>query len=614
MNLSAKQREIVNRVDTPLLVKGLPGCGKTRALTERVKRLLAESKRGKVLVLTLSGLAAAETRLRLGQDAQVSQAPDRLKISTIHSFALDLLSSRGYLIGLRPDLTALENDHDRLAIMRDLILSEPSIARQLTGTRPWKDFITNCLNDISDHKRRLITPEESKIKEPFPYVYRKYNEILSFRNVMDYDDVLFFTYRLLIENPDVAKLYHTVYRHICLDEAQDLNEAQYQVIQALCSNEFNNIMMVSHENQAICTFNGYGGRYIIDNFVNDFSPTIYILDENYRYAKRIINYLNFLTDNEDNLSRYHYEGELNVNVFENEREEAKFVCSVIQNLMANGHDDIEGTLTHDKFAVIARNKYVLASVDSALSEDRIPFYYERPYAGIFSETVFMTAFGYILRLMANSRDSFYLRLLCNLLDKKFLSELNTTNITNVLKELLYETDFSFLAAIIKDIKSDNILNLHKVLDNIDKNMPLTLSDDDKYLLKKDISEWRTHWQTFCTKNPSENRTLVSFRHAIALGKTQKSDSNSGVALLTAPMSKGLEFEVVFVIGLSEGTFPDYRAMRRGPEAMTQEKNIMRAAVGRAKRICHLSYPKLKLMPWGDYQIQRPSRFIGPYVP
>lgn len=102
---------------------------------------------------------------------------------------------------------------------------------------------------------------------------------------------------------------------------------------------------------------------------------------------------------------------------------------------------------------------------------------------------------------------------------------------------------------------------------------------------------------------------MSFRNFVALGKTQIVDHVSGVSLLTAHMSKGLQYEVVFVIGLSEGTFPDYRAVQTGGKALEQEKNNMYVAVTRAKRLCYLSYPLQKKMPWGDYKAQRPSQFI-----
>ena len=121
--------------------------------------------------------------------------------------------------------------------------------------------------------------------------------------------------------------------------------------------------------------------------------------------------------------------------------------------------------------------------------------------------------------------------------------------------------------------------------------------------------WQKHWSKYIMQVEREYRSAISFRSYIALGKTQDISNDKGVSLLTAHMSKGLQYEVVFVIGLSEGTFPDYRAVRANGKEMEQEKNNMFVAVTRAKRICFLTYPKVKVMPWGDKKNQQASRFI-----
>lgn len=113
--------------------------------------------------------------------------------------------------------------------------------------------------------------------------------------------------------------------------------------------------------------------------------------------------------------------------------------------------------------------------------------------------------------------------------------------------------------------------------------------------------------------PKENRTLTSFRNQISLGKTREIEDNNGIALLTAHMSKGLQFDVVFIIGLSEGTFPDYRAVKAGGSQLSQEMNNMYVAVTRAKRLCYMTYPSRKRMPWGDIKSQYPSRYIKDIV-
>ena len=113
--------------------------------------------------------------------------------------------------------------------------------------------------------------------------------------------------------------------------------------------------------------------------------------------------------------------------------------------------------------------------------------------------------------------------------------------------------------------------------------------------------------------PKENRTLTSFRNQISLGKTKEIEDNNGIALLTAHMSKGLQFDAVFIIGLSEGTFPDYRAIRADDSQLSQEMNNMYVAVTRAKRLCYMTYPAKKRMPWGDIKNQSPSRYIKDIV-
>jgi len=612
MNLSPNQQEIVNHVDGALLVKAGPGSGKTRVLTERVKHLLSIKKRGKILALTFSNMAAEEMRTRLVNDPMVGDSIERVTISTIHSFCIELVQARGHYVGLRPDIAPFESDDDRIAILRDVILNDPEWASMIKRQEKPNQFLSNFLMAISEQKRGLILPETSEEIEPFPSIYRKFNDALSSQNAMDFDDILCYAYRILTENADVAQLYTSVYRYICVDEAQDLNEAQYRVLQALCNDGFQNLMMVGDENQSIYAFNGSSSKYMSQYFVNDFSPQIYLLNENFRSAKQIIEYANSLAMSHEDASKYYYDGELLIKCYENEGDEARSVRCSIEGLKKNGHKDIEGEVTFEKIAVIARNKYVFSNLETELVEAKIPYYIKRTRAGMDCETSYMKAFDLILRLIANPMDLYHKQLLCK------LTEYTRTNISNnemsktSATDVLTGSGFEWLTSIVESITPNDHLNFDNVLRSLKSNIPTALSDDDKYLLEKDIDEWANHWLRFKARVPNEGRTLISFRNAIALGRTQSMDSDTGVALLTAHMSKGLEFEAVFVIGLSEGTFPDYRAVRNGGDAISQEKNNMYVAATRAKRLCYLSYPQEKKMPWGDVKPQQASRFIANY--
>jgi len=612
MNLSDKQKQIVDHINGALLVKAGPGSGKTRVLTERVKHLLSATMRGKVLALTFSNMAAEEMRTRLEKDREVGDAIERVNVSTIHSFCLDLIQSRGNLVGLRHDVALFENDADRLSILRSVFISEHEFAILLRSKQKPDAFLSGCLSMISEQKRSLVSPESCNVNQPFPEIFQRYNAALALQNAIDFDDILFYSYRILAENRDVVKLYNSVYKFVCIDEAQDLNNAQYRVIQAFCGDTFRNIMMVGDENQSIYAFNGSSSKYMSELFVEDFAPTIYTLDENFRSARQIIQFANSLTGSNDDVSKYYYEGVLAITAYTNENDEATSVCSQIADLIATGHKDIEGSLTYDSFAIIARNKYVFSCVENELTTREIPFYYKKTQSGIACETDYMQAFDLILRLTMNPMDIYHKQMLCKLVSSALTDNTVPTTISTEIQQLLATTKFNWLSAVLPTIVVDGTINFDDVLKTLRNNMP-QLPDDERYLLEKDITEWQKHWDRFKSHIPSENRSLISFRNAISLGKTQDILADSGVTLLTAHMSKGLEFEVVFVIGLSEGTFPDYRAVSSGGDYMTQEKNNFYVAVTRAKRLCFLSYPEVKRMPWGDMRYQRPSRFITDYI-
>lgn len=609
MNLSPKQKKIVEHIDGALLVKAGPGSGKTRVLTERVKRLLSEKKRSKVLAMTFSNMAAEEMRSRLETDPDIGDAIERVTIGTIHSFCLDIIQSRGYLLGLRPDISLFESDNDRSAILRSVISDEAEFGMLLRRQQKPEDFLKNCLSMISDQKRSLVSPELCRIDEPFPMIYQKYNDILRNQNAMDFDDILFFSYRILAENLDVAKLYNSVYRFICIDESQDLNYAQYNVIMALCGTDFRNIMMVGDENQSIYAFNGSSSMYMSELFVRDFQPAIYTLDENFRSAKQIIQFSNKLTGNKEDTSKYVYEGELSITSYADESTEAKAVRTAIDTLMIEGHKDIEYGLSYDNFAVIARNKYVFSQIEREFIDKNIPFFYKKTQSGIACETDFIEAFDLMLRLIMNPMDVYHRQMLCKLVSQDVSVGSDCADTKTLIEKLLADSRYAWLKSVLTYISADGVLDFDKALGALKDSMPTDLADDDRYMLEKDIDEWQKHWSRFKSHVSRENRTLISFRNAISLGKTQEIDSEKGVALLTAHMSKGLEFEVVFIIGLSEGTFPDYRAVRSGGESLTQEKNNMYVAVTRAKRLCYLSFSQKKKMPWGEDKYQSPSRFI-----
>lgn len=607
INLSKKQRAIVEHAEGAILVKAGPGSGKTRVLIERIKHLLLTRKRTKILALTFSNLAADEMKNRLKDDLTIEDLVENVTIGTIHSFCLDLVQLRGNLIGLGTEMVLFENYADRQAILRDVFFSDPYLIELLKQKKKPDKFLQECLSRIAEQKKKYITPQMCDMDELFSRVYAGYNQKLLEQNGLDFDDILFYAYRILTENPSVVRLYTSLYRFICLDEAQDLNFAQYEIIKALCGDGYNNIMMVGDENQSIYGFNGSDSKLMTERFVFDFNPIVYLLNENYRSAKSIVTYANRL-ENYDSTANYVYEGELAGFSFDNETTEAEYIAEKIQQLLRNGHKEIEKKLTYNDFAVVARNKYVFCKLEEILISEEIPYFYKKISTGIENEADYMKVFELCMRLIINCRDIIHLKELCKFVDKD----------SDVVSKS--ETSMKLLEKVIGDSKYQKILNslilveqdmfdFAKVLKSIESELPNEISDDEKYLILNDIEQWKNHWKKYVSLVQRENRSLLSFRNYISLGKTQDIMSENGISLLTAHMSKGLQYEVVFVIGLTEGTFPDYRAVKNGVVEMDQEKNNMYVAVTRAKRLCYLTYPKQKMMPWGDTKCQAPSRFL-----
>lgn len=609
MQLSQKQLQIVNHKDGALLIEAGPGSGKTRVLIERIKCLLSSSKRGKVLALTFSNLAADEMKDRLSEDRAFEEQLDRVTAGTIHSFCLDLVQSRGNLIGLNPDMVLFESEDDRKTVLKDVFLENQKLKDFLVRQQDKNQIMQRILQLITEQKKRFVLPENCSINEPFPLIYSEYNRKLIDQNAMDFDDILFFAYRILTENPSVVHVYNSLYRYICIDEAQDLNFAQYQVIKALCGESFNNVMMVGDANQSIYGFNGSDSDFMTKSFVADFSPVVYKLNDNYRSAKRIVEFANRL-EHYDSVTNYVYDGELLATKLADESTEAKFVADKIEELIKNGHPDVEGQISVNRIAVIARNKYVFSHLEKELSDRNISFSFKKNSTGIDNESDYMKVFGLAIRILINKKDYIHLTQLKKMVGFSDNIIDNTNGIT-ILREVLTKTDYESMIPAL-EVLSKEVLNFSTALNCLDNILP-SFDDDERYLISMDIQQWRNHWSKYCMLVPKENRTLTSFRNQISLGKTRETEDSNGIALLTAHMSKGLQFDVVFIIGLSEGTFPDYRAIKADDTQLSQEMNNMYVAVTRAKRLCYMTYPAKKRMPWGDIKLQSPSRYIKDIV-
>lgn len=602
VNLSVTQQLIVDFEKGSLLVKAGPGSGKTRVLIERIKKILKSKKRSKILALTFSNLAAEEMKSRIDEDETIEDS-NNVTIGTIHSFCLDVIQKRFDLLGFENEPVIFENESDRQKMLRDIFYENEKLRTILEKQENPQKFLLECLSVISDEKKLFVSPEESQRGELFKEMYAKYNDYLLSQNAIDFDDILFLTYKLLIENPIVVNMYNKIYDYYFIDEAQDLNYAQYMIIKTLCNKPNVNIMMVGDENQSIYGFNGSNSRFMCECYVEDFKPEIIVLHENFRSAKSIVRYANSLEET-DSETMYYYEGELEINSFKNEDAEALYIVDKIKKLKDEGHKDIDHKLSYEDFAIIARNRFSLDNIANIMQQSGIDYYFKKSQTGIVLDSEFMNLFDLCLHMIINEKD---------MVHKKQISAMLKIENQDDWKKIIQSSKFEWLIDKLESLnKLLNFNNLFKDIENFFKDNQNFPSEEIEKILN-DIIVYKKHWLKYCSQVAAEKRTIAGFKSFIALGKTQDNSNNKGVALLTAHMSKGLQFDVVFIISACEGVFPDYRAIKSKGKELEQEKNNMFVAVTRAKRLCYISYPRYRMMPWGDCKKQEPSRYISTQI-
>jgi len=231
IELSEKQKEIVFAENGPIYVKASAGSGKTRVLTERVRNLLSKSNK-KVLALTFTNKAGEEVKERLSDIPEIDK---RVFVGTFHSFCQSMLENHGNLIGRAKMPHIFEDEADRLKLVEQAIKQTPSYAGKYKTQEKieQKNFRYRVLNFISKVKRELIVESELQQHtddENIVLLYQNYQDILRTQNAIDFDDLLLLAHSLLVNYPKTAALYRRSFFAICIDEAQDLNNAQYQLL------------------------------------------------------------------------------------------------------------------------------------------------------------------------------------------------------------------------------------------------------------------------------------------------------------------------------------------------------------------------------------------------
>ncbi|MDP0588086.1 MAG: ATP-dependent helicase [Candidatus Endonucleobacter bathymodioli] len=603
IDLSKKQRSIVDAKDGALYVKASAGSGKTRVLTERIRVLLSRSNK-KVLALTFTNKAGQEIKDRL---ENIEDIEKRTFVGTFHGFCQSVLENHGHLIGYAEMPHIFEDEGDRLELIEQAIHLTPSYA-SIYSKKSRKDKINfryRTLNFIAKIKCKLINETEISAQTNDTNIillYCGYHDILKSQNAIDFDDLLLKVYGLFMDYPKIAALYRRSFSAICVDEAQDMNNAQYQLLKALANVEFTNILMVGDPNQSIFHFNGSSPDYMDRKFVNDFKPAIIELNENYRSSIAVLQAAQQLIPDTGPIDSAVKQGVFELYKFKNETIEAQMVVKKIQEIyLLKNHADIEGELSYEKIAVLARNKYLFKPLEEALQASNIPHYYKMTPGALKFESDLMQIFDLALRVKLNTQDELHKkRLLAALsLDKQEFSDLSeiATSIHDDSQKIVINLVMSLV---------DDGSNIKNELEAYKEQIAIT-DDNEKDMLFRDIDELLDHWHNYA--KVTDNKSLQQFKNAMALGQTHPLAQHSGVTLSTVHTMKGQEFDIVFMIGMDDETFPDYRAVRSGGVELTQEKNNLYVAFTRSKRLLYVTWPENRTMPWGDTKRRKISRFL-----
>lgn len=627
IRLSPEQKRIVETQPFEAVqVLASAGTGKTRVLTERVRFILENTKREGVIALTFTNKAAEEMQIRLSDCDEVAE---RAWVATIHSVAERVLRRYGHVMGLPEELHIYERDKDRMDVfiqsLRDnWINMDEYLSLEEREEKDRERVLREYMNAFSVIKRELLGKEDTESqftdKPGLWRIFQDYQYALLDSGGIDYDDILVYSRKLLLNQAWIADIYRAKYKHLCVDEAQDLNLLQYEFLRALCGNRITSVMMVGDPNQMIYGFNGSSSDYLCRHFVRDFSAERYELTKNYRSSKRVIKAANDLKPGSQQGSIYALEGRVRIKSLPDEVEESKWIVSSIKSLISGGrHEEIEGHITLSRMVIIARNRFVFSALQKELDKNSIPFFLKKAERASEPVSLLGKILDYGIKVKLNPRDWVDGKKLCYLLDVEPPEEWQDEDI---LKHWSNEIDTSnsplggfcadlLLAVYELDSSEPNMRKFKNSLRQKLNEVAEAETDHAQEIERgmEELKEFYRNWITFRRKGLGTS--LRSFQNALALGQLVEEEATATedrLMLSTVHTMKGLEKDIVFIMTMCEGVFPDYRA--RCEDEIDEERKNAFVAVTRAKRWLYITYPEKRTMPWGDERAQVESRFIG----
>lgn len=629
--MNDRQVEAVKTTEGPLLIMAGAGSGKTRVLTHRIAYLIDEKfvNPWNILAITFTNKAAREMRERA---MALNPATADTLIATFHSMCVRILRRDADHIGYNRNFTIVDPGEQRTLMKR--ILKNLNIDPKKWNERAILGTISNAKNDLLDE-----VAYENQAGDMYTQIvakcYKAYQAELRQSEAMDFDDLIMLTLRLFDQNPDVLAYYQQRYQYIHVDEYQDTNHAQYQLVKLLAS-RFKNICVVGDADQSIYGWRGADMQNILD-FEKDYPEAkVVMLEENYRSTKKILQAANDVINNNRNrrpkkLWTQNTDGEQIVYYrARDEREEAVFVASTIDNIVRE-----QGKNFKD-FAVLYRTNAQSRTIEEALLKSNIPYtmvggtkFYSRKeirdvisYLNVIANTADNISYERIvnepkrgvgpgtlekIRDFANLQNMSLLDASANIMlsGVKGKAAQAVWDLANLLMNLRADLDKYSVTELVETVldktgyldalRVQNTLESQARIENIEEFLTVTKNFDEN--------------QDDAPEDESGIDKLSRFLNDLALiADTDDGDAETAeVTLMTLHAAKGLEFPIVFLIGMEEGVFPLSRAAEDQDE-LEEERRLAYVGITRAEQLLFVTNANARTL-FGKTSYNRPSRFI-----
>ncbi|RSI42312.1 DNA helicase PcrA [Streptococcus cristatus] len=627
--MNDRQAEAVQTTEGPLLIMAGAGSGKTRVLTHRIAYLIDEKMVNpwNILAITFTNKAAREMKERA---AALNPATQDCLIATFHSMCVRILRREADHIGYNRNFTIVDPGEQRTLMKR--ILKSLNLDPKKWNERAILGTISNAKNDLIDEVA-YANMAGDMYTEIVAKCYTAYQKELRQSEAMDFDDLIMLTLRLFDKNPDVLTYYQQRYQYIHVDEYQDTNHAQYQLVKLLAS-RFKNICVVGDADQSIYGWRGADMQNILD-FEKDYPEAkVVLLEENYRSTKTILQAANEVIRNNrnrrpKNLWTQNEDGEEIVYYRANdEQDEALFVARTIDQLSREGY-------SHKDFAVLYRTNAQSRTVEEALLKANIP-YTMVGGTKFYSRKEIRDVISY-LNLIANPSDNISYERVVNE-PKRGVGPGTVEKIRDFASSQeisLLDASANIMLSPVKGKAAQAVYEFaNLILDLRDRLDDYSVTELVELVLKKtgysaalaaqatlesqarieNIEEFLSVTRNFDENpdNPADETgldKLSRFLNDLALiADTDDGDTESSeVTLMTLHAAKGLEFPVVFLVGMEENVFPLSRASEDEDE-LEEERRLAYVGITRAEKILYLTNANSRLL-YGRTNYNQPTRFL-----